>query len=112
MIHGFVQLVLFPWVLNPFQVIMDYPLPFGCVGLAGLVKKNPSLGVVFGMFGRFLCHYFSGIIFWYSMSSDVNNCGPWIYSAFYNKLYIVPETIITIILMYLLYQRDVFNLSL
>jgi len=111
-IHGTVQLILFPWILNPFQVIMDYPLPFGCVGLAGLVKKMPTVGVVFGMFCRFICHYFSGIIFWYSVSSDAYNWGPWIYSAVYNGLYIVPETVVSVILVYLLFQRDILNLNL
>ena len=111
LIHGMVQLAMFPWILNPVQVIMDYPLPFGCVGLASLIKK-PSLGVVFGMFGRFICHYFSGIIFWYSVSNDAYNWGPWIYSAVYNGLYIVPETVVTIILVYLLVKRDVLNLNI
>jgi len=111
-IHGTVQLILFPWILNPFQVIMDYPLPFGCVGLAGLVKKMPTVGVVFGMFCRFICHYFSGIIFWYSVSNDAYNWGPWIYSAVYNGLYIVPETVVSVILVYLLFQRDILNLNL
>jgi len=112
MIHGMVQLALFPWILNPFQVILDYPLPFGCVGLASLIKKTPSLGVVFGMFCRFICHYFSGIIFWYSVSNDTYSWGPWIYSAVYNGLYIVPETVVSIILVYLLVKRDALNLHI
>jgi len=62
-IHGLIQLVLYPWVLNPAQVILDYPLPFGMVGLAGVVKKTPSIGVIFGMGGRYIIHYFSGILF-------------------------------------------------
>ena len=111
-IHGTVQLILFPWIMNPFQVILDYPLPFGCVGLAGLVKKMPTVGVVFGMFLRFIVHYFSGIIFWYSVSNDAYNWGPWIYSAVYNGLYIVPETVISVILVYLLFQRDILTLHL
>ena len=112
MIHGTVQLILFPWIINPIQVIMDYILPFGFVGLAGLIKKKPTVGVVFGMFLRFISHYFSGIIFWYSMSNDAYNWGPWIYSAVYNGLYMVPETVVSVILVYFLFQRDILNLNL
>lgn len=99
-VYGIMQLVLEPYVVHWAQLILDYPLAFGLLGLAGLTA-NPVIGAVLGIGGRFLSHWFSGVIFFAANAPE--NIDPYLYSTLYNAGYLVPELIIsTIILRWLL----------
>ena len=50
-------------VYYPLQILLDYPLAFGCLGLAGFFKKYALVGVVVGVTGRFVMHLVSGAVF-------------------------------------------------
>jgi thiamine transporter ThiT len=66
-------------------------------------RKNvtPALvGSAIGIFGRFVAHFTSGIVFFGSYAPK--GMGPVVYSAFYNGAYIVPELFVTAYLIYLL----------
>ena len=56
-----VDLAIEPFVVNPAQFILDYPLAFACLGLAGFFRKltvvGPVVGVVVGGTGRFLISF-------------------------------------------------------
>jgi energy-coupled thiamine transporter ThiT len=41
-VYGLVQLALEPFIFNPAQVLVDYPIAFGVLGLAGFFNKWPS----------------------------------------------------------------------
>jgi energy-coupled thiamine transporter ThiT len=43
-IYGLVQLVVEPFIFHPAQVLVDYPLAFGALGLAGFFSKRKLLG--------------------------------------------------------------------
>jgi energy-coupled thiamine transporter ThiT len=45
-LYGLVQLVVEPFVYHPAQVLLDYPIAFGALGLAGFFQNRPSLGKV------------------------------------------------------------------
>ncbi len=45
-LYGVVQLVVEPFVYHPGQVLLDYPIAFGALGIAGFFQKRPSLGRV------------------------------------------------------------------
>jgi thiamine transporter len=97
--YGFLDLMLKPYVVHPVQLLLDYPIAFGCLGLSGLFTKSKFglvKGYAFGVFGRYLCHAVSGLIF-FSMYAGSQN--PIIYSAVYNASYILPEAVITIVLL-------------
>lgn len=59
-----------PFYAHPAQIILDYPLAFGSLGLAGLVRSKKlwavSVGTLIGSLGRFLSHFLSGAIFFAS----------------------------------------------
>ena len=40
-VFGLVQMVIEGYVYYPIQIILDYPLAFACLGLAGFFKKLP-----------------------------------------------------------------------
>jgi thiamine transporter len=41
-VYGLVQLIIEPFIFNPLQVLVDYPIAFGALGLAGFFYKWPS----------------------------------------------------------------------
>ena len=109
-IYGLVQMFLDGWFYSPVGMLLDYPLAFGVLGLAGLFKKQPIIGVVLGMAGRFVCHFISGVVFFGMYAPE--GMSPVIYSTAYNGGYMLPEIVISAILIYLLVQRDVLNMNL
>jgi thiamine transporter len=90
---GFVVLVEMPFVVHPAQLLLDYPLAFGALGLAGLFRARPLVGVAVGTAGRFVTHFISGVIFFASYTWDGWN--PVMYSAAYNAGYLLPEFVIS-----------------
>jgi len=101
--------ILEGWVLSggkffyhPVQVILDYPLAFGLLGLAGFFPKTPAFGVVVGSLARYACHVASGIVFFgqYAKGQPVVQ-----YSLGYNAVYLGPEFLISIVLTLLVWER-------
>ena len=105
---GLLDLILKPYVVHPVQLIMDYPLAFGCLGLSGIMAKQ-KLGIlkgyILGVSGRYICHVLTGVIF-FSMYAGTQN--PMIYSLIYNATYIVPEAVLTVVLLLLPPVREAF----
>ncbi|ADL49894.1 energy-coupled thiamine transporter ThiT [Clostridium cellulovorans] len=95
LVLGLVNLVIDPYILHPVQVLFDYILPFMILGIAGYFK-NKQLGIVAAVVGRFIFHFLSGVIFFAEYAGDMN---PYIYSILYNGTYLVPEMIISIVII-------------
>ncbi len=101
--YGILQFITGPYVVHPAQVILDYPLAFGALGLSGFFKdrKNGLLtGYIVGVAGRFFWAMVSGLIFYteYVGSLQGNMAAVWA-STVYNLSYILPEAVLTIILI-------------
>ena len=108
--YGILQLIEGPYIVHPAQALLDYPLAFGALGLAGFFSPGVEnkniyalLGVIVGVAGRFVCHFLSGVIFFSEYAPEGMN--PWFYSALYNGSYLLPELIISCVLIYLLINR-------
>jgi thiamine transporter len=99
-VFGLVRLYLGPYVVHPVQLLLDYPLAFGALGLAGLLKKRPVAATALGIFGRFVCHWLSGVIFFAEYAPAGQH--PALYSAIYNGSYLGVELVISAALVYLL----------
>ena len=87
---------LIPMLTIP-QVILDYPLAFGALGLSGFFsnrKYGLQIGYFAGVLGRFLCSTLSGVIFFASFTPKGMN--PWAYSAMYQGGYLGAESVITL----------------
>lgn len=101
--YGILQFITGPYVVHPLQVVIDYPLAFGALGLSGFFsgKKNGLLkGYLAGVFGRFFFASVSGLIFYtiYVESLAENMVAIWA-SLVYNMTYILPEAVITVMLI-------------
>jgi thiamine transporter len=96
--YGLLDLAIDPYVVHPMQVILDYPLAFGALGLAGLFRptvRGAILGATVAVLARFVCHLLSGVIFFASYAPEGWN--PFLYSAAYNAAYLVPSLAIAIL---------------
>ena len=101
-------------IVHPVQVLLDYPIPFGAIGLAGLLRPQSSGrilralgGVAVATLGRFLSHFFAGIFFWSTLGLDGI-----IYSAIYNGSFLTGEFIISIIIVYIIVKKRLLEIYL
>lgn len=94
---GTLNLLIDPYVVHPVQLLLDYPLAFGALGIGGIFKgKHLVSAYILGVFGRFVCHVLSGVIFFAEYANGVN---VWVYSSVYNGTYLGLEAIITCVIL-------------
>jgi len=106
-VYGLVHMAFGGYVINPVQGLLDYPLAFAALGLAGLFKRYPLVGVGVGITGRFICSFLAGIFFFTSPTVEGA-----IASAAYNGTYLIGEFVISAIVIYLLIKRNLINIYL
>ncbi len=102
MAHGMLQLILNPMIYSIPQLLIDYPLAFGALGLSGFFwkAKNGLLkGYILGVFGRFVFAFLSGVLFFADYAPEGMN--PVVYSILYNGGYIFAEAALTIVIILL-----------
>lgn len=106
LVHGFLQFALGThFSLHPLGVFLDYIFAFGCLGLAGIFKKNLFSiisSTALAMLGRFAFHFLSGIILWYTYAPEGMNI--YLYSLIYNGQFMLPEFIISTVILTALYK--------
>ncbi len=99
-IFGLINILQDPFILHPIQVLFDYPLPFMAMGLAGIFSEKIFLSTVLAFVGRFICHFISGVIFFASYAPE--GMSPIIYSLTANATYLIPETLICLVVLKIL----------
>ena len=95
--YGLLQYVQGGWFVHPIQFLLDYPLAFALIGLAGVYKLLPKdwskwslyAAMVLGALGRCISATLAGILYW--------DTAPWA-SLVYNGAYLLPDTLICIVL--------------
>lgn len=98
--YGILQFVVDPYMVSLPQVLFDYPLTFGALGLSGFFsdkKYGLQTGYVAGVLGRFVFSTLSGVIFFASYAPEGMN--PWVYSSLYQGTYLGAEGIVTLIIL-------------
>ncbi len=109
-VFGIVDMFPQPFVVHPVQFLLDYPLAFGALGLAGLFQRYPIPGVIVGIACRFICHFISGFVFFGMYAPEGMN--PAVYSAIYNGSYLIVELVLSVIVMYILVKRGIIKMYL
>lgn len=101
--YGILQFIVGPYVVHPLQVILDYPLAFGALGLSGFFSNSKNgliKGYLAGVTGRFIVHCISGVIFYTEYVGNLKGNALAIWGGIvYNMSYIVPEAVLTLILL-------------
>ncbi|NBK92276.1 energy-coupled thiamine transporter ThiT [bacterium 1XD21-13] len=99
--YGLLQLISDPYIISLPQMITDYLLAFGALGLSGLFsnKKNGLIkGYIAGVLGRYLFAFLSGLIFFASYAEGSGMSAP-VYSLAYNGSYLGCEAAMTLIIL-------------
>jgi len=109
-VYGLVHIAIFGEIYYPAQILLDYPLAFGALGLAGAFQKRPMIGVGVAIFGRFVFHFISGVVFFGEYAWAGWNV--YAYSAAYNATYLVPEFIISATVIFILLKKKLLNIYL
>lgn len=102
-IFGLYDFLLSPYFYHPAQFFLDYPIAFGLLGISGLFQKNFALGITFGGLARLFSHFLSGVIFFASYAPAGWNA--YLYSLAYNSSFMLPEILISVYVMTLLWPR-------
>jgi thiamine transporter len=102
-VYGLLQMALpGAFIYHPMQAALDYPLAYAAVGLAGLVRvggwRTLAGAVAVGCAARFVFHFLSGLIFFATYAPAWES--PWLYSITYNLLYLVPEAVLTVVVLW------------
>ena len=116
MVYGLVDCIIgggIGWGI--ISVILDYVLAYGAMGIAGLFRKKGllslELGVLVGCLARFAVHFVAGITAWKIAVGDTEeifgmtfgaDMSVW-YSILYNGSYMLPNLILGLLAMPLLY---------
>ena len=113
---GFTDLIFNPYVISLPQMLLDYPIAYGLVGLAGLFALRPvrpvftthgmqpsalkllsfaALGAVVGGLARLAAHVVSCVIFFAQYAPEGQNV--WAFSLIYNASFMIPNIIVAAI---------------
>ena len=90
--------------INWESMLLDYSVAYMFVGFAGLLMRKEGklwLAALIGCLCRFLIHFISGITIYAEYMSDIfglTMTNTWIYSALYNGSYMLPNTILAVLL--------------
>ena len=104
--YGLLQLMFGAYIIHPVQLIMDYPLPYMILGIAGYfkIRKNDIIkplrvfiAVLVAGGARMIVHVLSGVIFFASYAPEGQNV--WVYSTVYNASYLIPTIIVNYIVV-------------
>lgn len=98
--------ILWGYMVHPVQVLLDYTLAYGVLGLAGIAKRFFSennlknniviiVSILIVCFLRLICHVISGVVFYST---------PFWGSVAYNASFIILSTPLCIILTCILYR--------
>jgi thiamine transporter len=103
LLYGLLQLGLpGAYVYHPVQAVLDYPLAFTALAVAGFVAvrgwRSLALAVTLAVGARFAFHFLSGLIFFATYAPAWE--APWLYAVTYNLLYLVPEGVLTALLLW------------
>lgn len=99
---GLIDLIFNPYVIHPIQMILDYPLAFGALAFAGILR-NTNLGIIpcyiLGVLCKYICATLSGIIFFGEYAPEGFNAVTW--SVWYNLTYLGAELILTLLILWI-----------
>ncbi len=109
-IFGIIDVYFEPYAMNPVQFLLDYPLAFGALGVAGFFRTNPLVGVGAGVGSRFVLHFISGIVF-FAINAPSGG-SPALYSAIYNATYLIPGLAISEFVILVLAKRGALKFRL
>ena len=118
-VYGVLQFVQSPQFYEPMQALLDYPIAFAGIGMAGIGRKMKFLksnitaefcvGAVIAVLFRYVAHVLSGYFVFYSWSSgwgDWYAAHPLAYSLAYNAFLFVELAVLLVVGVALLQSKS------
>ena len=108
---GILDFILRPSFFSIPQMLLDYPIAYAMLGLAGFGKPSGEdnrglarlvLFSAIGILGRFAAAVASGVVFFGQFTPP--GMHPLWYSMTYNATYLLPDAVIAVLLLSLLYR--------
>lgn len=106
LIYGILQAIQDPYIIHPAQFLLDYPVAFSAIGLAGMfanvkrLEKVPQvqflLGAVVASALRFVSHVLSGVFAFSAYAADAG-MNAWVYSLAYNSFVFIDIAIAIVV---------------
>lgn len=98
-VYGLLQFIQSPQPYQMMQILLDYPIAFASIGLAGIgrrIKINNiyaqfTIGTTIAVVFRYISHVISGYFVYYTWAGDQN---PLVYSLAYNSFTFVDILIV------------------
>ncbi|MDO4800225.1 MAG: energy-coupled thiamine transporter ThiT [Bacillota bacterium] len=106
-VYGCMQYLIKPEANSPISFLLDYPIAFGVIGISGFLSHRRksftpiALGAAVGLALRYIAHVISGVVFYYMYAPE--GMPVLLYALGYNS-YMLPELIIAILVLFLLYK--------
>lgn len=114
--YGILQALQDPSILHPAQFLLDYPVAFAWIGIAGIFTKVKKLdrfpqiqfacGASLAGIGRFLMHFLSGAFAFGAFAPE--GTPVLLYSLTYQAGYVLPDLTIAIVVGVLLFSSKTF----
>ncbi len=121
LIMGLLDVATGPYVLNFWQVILDYVISYSLVAVAGLFRPMYQKGendnrkilillfaTIVGGLAKFLAHYLAGVIFWADPANfawNLKYMNPYLYCFLYNIAFIGPSIILCFVLLFAIQKK-------
>ncbi len=105
-VYSLVALMIDGVIYHPMSVLLDYILAFGLIGIAGFFKsdlKGMVTGTVLGVLGRFVSSFLSGWLLFASYAPEGQSA--FVYSLTYQASYLMPELVLTLLVLILLNKK-------
>lgn len=104
-LSGLLQLLFGGFFAHPLQALLDYPVAFGCIGLAGFSSSHRVISTLIAGTARLSCHVLAGVIFFAAYAPTGQNV--WLYSLIYNATFMIPSLAISIVLAWIIERKMV-----
>lgn len=116
-IYGVLQAVQDPYIIHPAQFLLDYPIAFSTIALAGAFNKIKALeklpqvkfalGAILAGATRYFAHLLSGVFAFGAYAADAGAQSLWIYSAAYNS-FVFADLVLVVIVGVVLFSSKSF----
>ena len=106
-VYGMLQFIQSPQFYQSMQVLLDYPIAFGAIGLAGIARKFKflkgnmiaefTIGTTIAVLLRYVAHVLSGYFVFSSWNYDPDNLSSLAYSLIYNTFTLADLAIVLVV---------------
>lgn len=103
-VYGLLQFIQSPQPYHMMQILLDYPIAFGAIGLAGIGRRMKflngnviaefSVGTTIAVLLRYVSHVVSGYFVFFTWAGDQN---PLVYSLAYNSSTLIDLLLVLVV---------------